>query len=30
MDGGIVAYYWTAAVLTLALHLIIEEYKKNK
>jgi hypothetical protein len=30
MDGEGISYYWTAAVLTLALHLIIEEYKKNK
>jgi hypothetical protein len=27
MDGGDAPYYWIAAVLTLALYLIIEEYK---
>jgi hypothetical protein len=30
MDGGNIAYYWIAAVVTLALYLIIEEYKRDK
>ena len=30
MDGGDIAYYWIAAVVTLALYLIIEEYKNTK
>jgi len=29
MDGENTAYYWIAAVVTLALYLIIEEYKKK-
>jgi hypothetical protein len=29
MDGGDIAYYWIAAVVTLALYLIVEEYKKK-
>jgi hypothetical protein len=29
MDGGNTAYYWIAAVVTLALYLIIDEYKKK-
>jgi hypothetical protein len=29
MDGGNIAYYWIAAVVTLALYLIVEEYKKK-
>ena len=29
MDGGNVGYYWIAAVVTLALYLIVEEYKKK-
>lgn len=29
MDGGDTAYYWIAAVVTLALYLIIDEYKKK-
>jgi hypothetical protein len=30
MDGGNIAYYWIAAVVTLVLYLIIEEYKRDK
>ena len=29
MDGGNVGYYWIAAVVTLALYLIIDEYKRK-
>jgi len=29
MDGGNVAYYWIAAVVTLALYLIVDEYKRK-
>ena len=29
MDGGNTAYYWIAAVVTLALYLIVDEYKKK-
>jgi hypothetical protein len=29
MDGGNIAYYWIAAVVTLALYLIVDEYKRK-
>ena len=29
MDGGDTAYYWIAAVLTLGVYLIIDEYKRK-